>query len=129
MTDPVTRLLAKARYPVDSFISKIHYYHHRYLTFTTTIAYVFQDAPPQYPAQSHQDAGPYNPAPGGAPPASQDYYGGQQGYYQQGGAAPQQGYYNQQPPQQGYGPPQQGMYYQQGPPQQQGYYPPDNRGK
>ncbi|KAL8666157.1 MAG: hypothetical protein Q9202_001664 [Teloschistes flavicans] len=78
--------------------------------------------PPQYPPQTHLDAGPYN-----APPANQDYYGGNQQtqpYNQQG--PPQQGYYGQQQP--GYGPPQQqGMYYQQGPPPQ-GYYD-DGRGR
>ncbi|KAL9006746.1 MAG: hypothetical protein Q9188_000524 [Gyalolechia gomerana] len=84
-----------------------------------------QDAPPQYPAQTHVDAGPYNP------PQNQDYYNQNnnqaQPYYQQG--PPQQGYYGQQPPPQGYGAAQQGMYYQQqqGPPPQ-GYYA-DDRGR
>ncbi|KAI4184907.1 MAG: hypothetical protein L6R41_004433 [Letrouitia leprolyta] len=82
------------------------------------------DAPPQYPAQTHLDAGPYNP------PPNQDYYGQNsnqaQSYYQQG--PPQQGYYGQQPPQPGYGPPQQGMYYQQQGPPPQGYYA-DDRGR
>lgn len=101
-------------------------------------------APPSYPQQTHQDAGPYyppnptgSPAPNpynqmqpsgyynGAPQQYEQYqyqnqnqYGPPQGWQQQG-APPQGGYYGVQPG---------GMYYQQQQMPPQGYYGGQSRG-